>query len=112
MLGLAQNVNRMRTWIAIAVLSAIIGTSGCVSIKDGEARILENRCIGMDLSVPVPGVEGQTIVNLKFGWVETKYAHTKDVKFKSNSKHRDVELIKGKGNVEREFEIDTCRSSK
>ena len=90
----------------IFIMLGLVGLlSGCVSMQKGEARIMETRVVGMDLSLPIPGLTGQNIVNLKFGWVEVKYAHTRDVNFISNAKHKDINLIKGKGTIKRTFEI-------
>ncbi len=95
----------MKVLFYILSVSAVC-LCGCTAITPGEARIAETRVMGLDLSVPYPMSGGiYNFVSVRLGWVEVKYAHTKDVNFKSNSEHKDINLIAGKGSVTRQFEI-------
>lgn len=87
---------------AIALLSA----AGCaVNMDPGQASINEVRTVGLDLSIPVPGVETVNIANVRMGWIEVKSYNGNKVPLRSNSKHTDINLLTGSGNVERIFEV-------
>ena len=78
--------------------------SGCVAIKSGEARSMETRVVGMDLSVPIVGMSNQNLINIKFGYIEVKVAHTRDVNLTSNA-DQDVSFFSGNGKIKRIFSI-------
>ena len=80
--------------------------TGCATITKGEARVLETRVLGLDLSIPVPGMEGVTnLANIRMGWIEVKYVHEKGTAVRSYSDHKDISLLTGKGSVERDLTV-------
>ncbi len=57
------------------MLMSLILLSGCASIHKGEVRDIECRVLGIDASIPIPFAKGVNIMNIRLGWVETKYTH-------------------------------------
>lgn len=84
--------------------------AGCAALKPGEMRVVETRVLGMDLSVPIIGASNQNIINIKWGWIETRYAHVYKLNFKSNA-DQDVSFFSGTGTIHRIFEV-SCQEKK
>ena len=90
----------------IILITSLIGSllTGCVSYKPGEGKIIENRTLGLDLSLPVPMSGGYNIINCRIGWIETKYTHSYKAEVFSNS-DQEFNIWEGSGNIKREFGI-------
>lgn len=73
----------MRQWILLLSLGLLC--SGCASIRKGECRDIECRVLGLDASVPVPFAKGVNIMNVRLGWVESKYIHGYDTVYTSDA---------------------------
>ena len=97
------------TAIYVLIIFALMLT-GCVSLREGEAVAVDSTVLGMDLSVPVPGAEGAVnIINLKFGYIDTRVSHSYKKDVEITSEHKDIELLKGKGSVKRKLVIGTAK---
>ena len=90
----------------IFIPTLVLILSGCASIRKGETRNLDCRVLGVDLSVPIVGMANQNIINLRFGWIETRYSHTYQSKVTSNVT-QDVHFFTGEGTIHRFFEISS-----
>ena len=71
----------------------------------GQAFISETRVLGLDLSIPLPFVEGVNLANIRLGWVENKIYSGNGVTLQSNSTHKDINLLTGSGSVIRYFDV-------
>ncbi len=69
--------------ILITVLMLVL-LSGCATLRKGEIRDIECRVLGIDASIPIPFAKGVNIMNIRMGWVETRYIHGYDSMYKSN----------------------------
>jgi hypothetical protein len=94
----------MKFFKSIILASSILLIAGCVAIESGEARSMETRVVGVDLSVPIVGMPNQNLINLRFGYIEVKVAHTRDANLTSNA-NQDVSFFNGKGVIKRIFSI-------
>jgi len=83
------------------ILLLVILFAGCASLRKGECRDVECRVLGVDASIPIPFAKGVNIMNIRLGWVETKYVHGYDTSYKSEAKQE----IKYLGTAHRTMEI-------
>ena len=74
--------------IMFVLLMLVLTLTGCASLRQGEGRDVECRVLGLDASVPIPFAKGVNIMNVRLGWVETRYTHTYKVKFVSDAKDK------------------------
>jgi len=94
----------MKFFKIIFLITSILFCVGCSTLRPGEARILENRVLGMDLSIPIVGASNQNIINIKFGWIETRFSHTYKTDF-STEANQDFSFYSGTGTVHRIFSV-------
>ncbi len=93
----ARNKSLKITMLIVMVMLVLMLT-GCTALRQGEARDIECRVLGLDASIPVPFAQNVNVVNVRLGWIETKYGHTYKSKITSHVKQSITYL----GSVDRE----------
>ena len=98
-----------RSWVEISVLSLIIillaGCTNVTEMQKGQCVVVETQVEGIDLSVPIPFVENVALLNLRFGFVQTKVYKGYDVPYESTSSYENISLLKGEGSISRKLII-------
>lgn len=79
--------------------------ASCVSLEDKSAIVKEVRVLGLDASAPIPYSNGETLINIRLGWIESKFVYTKGLDVKSSAEHKDINLYMGTGTIKRELNI-------
>jgi len=62
-----------KIFILFGLVSILCG--GCAPMRMYECRDIECRVLGIDASIPIPFAQSVNIMNIRLGWVETKYFH-------------------------------------
>ena len=89
----------------IILFCSFLILAGCANIRKGEIKDLECRVLGLDASIPIPFAKGVNIMNVRLGWVETKYTHLYDAQVESKVEQKVNYL----GTVKRESYIGQKR---
>ena len=90
----------VKFWFAVAVIICVLMT-GCVSMQDGETKIIRSTTFGVILSY-------DPITNLpefKLGWNEVQFIRSLNVEAKMEAEHNDISIFTGSGSVKRIIEV-------
>ena len=79
----------------------LVFASSCASLRQGECRDVECRVLGLDASIPIPFAKGVNIMNVRLGWVESRYTHTYKTAFSTDA----TDKINYVGNAHRVVKI-------
>ena len=92
----------------LVLLVALLTAQGCTSVPkltDGQAVVNETQVEGIDLSIPIPGLDNVNVVQLRFGFIQNKLYKGNNVPYYSDSDYEDISIIKGMGTVKRTLKV-------
>lgn len=97
----------MLRWIGSGLVFLLFaGCTNVVELQRGQCMVNETQVEGVDLSIPVPFVEGVYLLNLRFGLIQNKLFKGNGVVYESTSDFDDLSLLQGKGSIKRTLKVD------
>ena len=87
-------------------LCLVILLTGCVSkLQDGQSISDTGTVLGMHLDIPIPFAQNVSIATIKIGYINNNFHMGNNARMISVINHKDIELLKGKGTVEKLFAV-------
>lgn len=91
----------MRKLIWFPVLLAAAALAGCVSLQEGEVKVIRSTTFGLIVSYdPITNLP-----EVKFGWNEVQFMRTLNAQAEMDAEHEDISIFTGTGNIKRRIAV-------